>query len=145
MFLQMLIGSGLLMISILVAGTSFWLMEIAITRLDPWLRRSPHRPKLLFVLCAAATWILFQVTIGVWVWAVAFLFLDIFQTLETAIYFALVAFTTLGFGDILLPQEWRLLGGMAAMNGLLNIGLVTAVLVETMRQIRQLQREELPS
>ena len=145
MFIQLLIGSGLLLISIFVAGTSFWLMEVAITHLLPWLRRAPHRPKLLFMLCVSATWILFQLTVGVWVWAVTFLSLEVFHNMETSVYFALVAFTTLGFGDILLPQEWRLLGGLAAMNGLLNIGLVTAVLVETMRQIRQLQRGDMPS
>ena len=145
MFIQLLIGSGLLLISIFVAGTSFWLMEVAITHLLPWLRRAPHRPKLLFMLCVSATWMLFQLTVGVWVWAVTFLSLEVFHNMETSVYFALVAFTTLGFGDILLPQEWRLLGGLAAMNGLLNIGLVTAVLVETMRQIRQLQRGDMPS
>jgi hypothetical protein len=44
--------------------------------------------------------------------------LDIFGTLEGAVYFSIVAYTTLGFGDILLPLDWRLLGGMASANGL---------------------------
>lgn len=73
---------------------------------------------------------------AVWAWALMMLALGIFQTLELSVYFALVAFTTLGFGDILLPIEWRLLGGMAALNGLLNIGLVTAAMIETLRQLR---------
>ena len=59
-----------------------------------------------------------------------------FATLEASVYFSLVAYTTLGFGDILLPNDWRLLSGMAAANGLLNFGLLTAILVETLRQIR---------
>lgn len=75
-------------------------------------------------------------TVAVWMWALTMLALGIFDTLELAVYFALVAFTTLGFGDVLLPMEWRLLSGMAALNGLLNIGLVTAGMVETLRQLR---------
>jgi len=81
-------------------------------------------------------------TIGVWLWAFTLLMLDVFHTLEMAVYFSLVAYTTLGFGDVLLPQEWRLLSGMAAVNGLLNIGLVTAFLVEGLRQVRLSQIAE---
>ncbi len=142
MFVQIAMGAGLLLVSILIAGISFWAMEVAILRFRPWLARAPHHPKLLVVLLTAAIWILVQLTVGVWLWALMFLVLDIFATLEEAVYFALVVFTTLGFGDILLPQDWRLLGGMASLNGLLNIGLVTAVLVETMRQIKLHQMEQ---
>ena len=136
MVTQIVLGSALLLVSIGIAGVSFWVMEIGLLRLRPWLNRAPHRPKLIFVLCIAAIWILAQMTIGVWVWALTLMFLGVFDTLELSVYFSLVAFTTLGFGDVLLPVEWRLLGGMAAANGLLNIGLVTALLVEALRQIR---------
>jgi hypothetical protein len=136
MFVQIALGSALLLFSILMAGISFWLMECGLSRMRPWLTRAPHRPKLVFVLCVAAFWILAQMTVAVWMWALTMLALGIFDTLELAVYFALVAFTTLGFGDVLLPMEWRLLSGMAALNGLLNIGLVTAGMVETLRQLR---------
>lgn len=81
-----------------------------------------------------------MVTVSVWIWAIALWQLDIFQTIEASVYFSLVAFTTLGFGDILLPIEWRLLGGLAAANGLLNFGILTAMLVETLRQTQTKQR-----
>ncbi len=79
-------------------------------------------------------------TASVWVWAIALWVIGIFQTFETTVYFSLVVFTTLGFGDILMPPEWRLLGGLAAANGLLIFGLLTAMLVETLRQTRLRQR-----
>ncbi|SFR98172.1 Ion channel [Yoonia litorea] len=144
MLVQIAIGSLLLVSSVLIAGMSFWLFELRVTRLRPWLTRAPHRPKLIMVLCLTALWVLVQMTIAVWMWALTFLLLGVFPTLETSVYFSLVSFTTLGFGDILLPIEWRLLGGMAALNGLLNIGLVTAAMVETLRQLRlqQIAAEE---
>ncbi|MEM9736953.1 MAG: ion channel, partial [Pseudomonadota bacterium] len=52
-----------------------------------------------------------------------------------ALYFSVVAFTTLGFGDVLLPQEWRLLAGLSAANGLLIFGVSTAFLVEVFRRV----------
>lgn len=141
MLIQILLGTGLLLVSILVAGLTFYAMETSFARLEGWLSRPPHRPKLMLSLCIATIWIMAQVTIGVWVWALTFQSLGIFPTLEESVYFALVAFTTLGFGDVLLPADWRLLSGMAAANGLLNFGLVTAFIVEAMRQIRTQQRD----
>lgn len=139
MFVQIAIGSGLLIMTILIAGLSFAAMEMAFLALRPWLNRRPHRPKLILMLCIAALWILAQYTAGVWLWAITFVVLGVFESLEPAVYFALVAFTTLGFGDVLLPIEWRLLSGMAAANGLLNIGLMTAILVEALRHVRMHQ------
>jgi len=139
MIIQIAIGSALLVFSILVGGTSFWLLEVRMLRLQSWLARAPHAPKLMLVLFITAFWVLAQMTIAVWMWALTLLALGVFDVLEVSVYFALVAFTTLGFGDILLPVEWRLLGGMAALNGLLNIGLVTAAMVETLRKLRAQQ------
>jgi hypothetical protein len=136
MIVQIALGSGLMLVSILLAGFSFWLMEHLMGRLGPWITREPHQPKLMLALCAATLWILGLLTAGVWLWAFTLRALGIFMTMESAVYFALTAFTTLGFGDVLLPQEWRLLGGMAAANGLLNVGLLTAVLVDTLRHVR---------
>ena len=142
MFLQIFIGSLLLLMSIGVASLGYWIMEMLLGSAKEWLGRPPHRLKMFMVLAAVSTWILGQITIGVWLWALTFLGLGIFETLEPSVYFALVAFTTLGFGDILLPTEWRILGGMAAANGLLNFGLLTAVLIEGMRFARVQQRNE---
>jgi hypothetical protein len=88
------------------------------------------------MLCLAMLLSFSTVVIGVWIWAVTFRLLDIFVTMEGAVYFSIVAYTTLGFGGILLPQDWRLLGGMASANGLLNFGLLTAMLVEVLRYVR---------
>ena len=133
---QIAIGSGLLLTSILIAAASAWVMELAFERGHRWLMREPHRPKLFLMIAIVSVWILAVITAGVWLWATAFILLGVFPTFEEAMYFSLVTFTTLGFGDVLLPVEWRLLAGMAAANGLLNFGLLTALLVEALRHVR---------
>ena len=70
----------------------------------------------MLLLCLTLFWMMAMLTVAVWIWAVAFRLLGIFGTLEASVYFSLVAFTTLGFGDVLLPQEWRLLSGLSAAN-----------------------------
>lgn len=138
---QLVLGCGLTLTTIIFAALSWWAFEAILVRLHPWAERPPHGPKLMTILTLALIWTLGMMTLAVWIWALALYQLEIFTTFESSVYFALVAFTTLGFGDILLPQEWRLLGGISAANGLLMIGLLTAILVETLRETRLRQRE----
>ena len=140
MLTQLAIGSLLILATIVVAALSWWALERLLARLHNWTIRPPHGPKLMVILSMSLVWTLGMMTISVWVWAISLYFLNIFVTFEASVYFSLVAFTTLGFGDILLPQEWRLLGGLAAANGLLMFGLLTAILVEILRNMRQRQR-----
>ena len=96
----------------------------------------PHWPKIFVVLIGSGLWAMLVLTIGVWLWALSFWALGAFPDLETAVYFSVVCFTTLGFGDVLLPTEWRIMGGMTAANGLLNFGILSAILVEGLRDLR---------
>lgn len=51
------------------------------------------------------------------------------ETFEKAVYFSIVTFTTLGYGDVtLVDHEWRLLSGVEALNGILLVGWTTALL-----------------
>jgi len=140
MFAQIGLGS-LLIVATLLLGSGVWLaLEVTLLRLHDWLMRPPHRLKLFTALLVSLLGTLAMISVAVWIWTAAFRALGIFPTVESALYFALVSFTTLGYGDVLLPDEWRLLGGMTAANGFLSFGLLTALLVETMRSIRLGQR-----
>ena len=141
MALQLLVGIGLMLLCLLVAGLSFWMMEVVLLRVLPWFLREPHVPRLMLALMVIATWSLGTVTAAVWIWATAFYWMGLFPSLEQALYFALTSFTSLGYGDVLLPKDWQLLGGMAAANGLLNFGLLTAFFVDALRNMRVSQME----
>lgn len=142
MFKQIAFGTGLLLINVLVMALAAFLLEVAFRRAHSWLVAPPQRPKLLLMLVGVCLWVLAVVTTGVWIWALAFKAIGAFPTLEASVYFAMVAFTTLGLGDILAPQEWRILSVMAAVNGFLSFGLLTALLVEALRQVRLAQLDQ---
>ncbi|MXW84995.1 MAG: hypothetical protein F4Z55_03400, partial [Boseongicola sp. SB0667_bin_21] len=116
---QLVLGAVLTLATVLVVAMSWWALEAALLRLHAWTVRPPLGPRLISVLVLVLTWTLCMIAAAVWLWTVAFHRLGVFANVEEATYFALVSFTTLGFGDILLPLEWRLLGGVAAANGLL--------------------------
>jgi hypothetical protein len=136
MFVQIVVGTGLLLVNITLAAVAAMVLEVIFQRAHGWLMREPHRPKLVLLLAGVSLWVLGVVTAGVWVWAVAMQALGAFATLEEAVHFSLAAYTTLGLGDVVPARQWRLLAGMEAANGLLNFGLLTALLIEAFRQIR---------
>lgn len=82
------------------------------------------------VLFFLALWLMSAHLLSIALWGAAFLRLTLFEALEPAIYFAAVSYTTLGFGDLLLEEQWRLLSGACAAAGLLMFGLSAAFLFE---------------
>jgi ion channel len=50
------------------------------------------------------------------------------------VYFAFVNYATLGYGDVLPVERWRLLGPLTAMSGMLLFGWSTAVIFEILRR-----------
>ncbi len=57
------------------------------------------------------------------IWAFFFWYKDLFPTFETALYFSMGTYTTIGYGDIVLPKTWRLLGAVEGLSGVLLCGL----------------------
>ena len=69
------------------------------------------------------------------VWACVYLYVGALDTLEKALYFSTVTFTTLGYGDILLDSNWRVMAAFEAANGIIIFGLSTAVVVATVQRV----------
>ena len=62
------------------------------------------------------------------IWAMLFLWLGEFQTFGEAFYHSAVNFATLGYGDLVMSAQHRLLGPLESVNGVLMIGVTTAAL-----------------
>jgi len=70
----------------------------------------------------------------VFLWALAYRMVDATAEGADRVYFAFVNYTTLGYGDVIPVDRWRLLGPITAMNGILLIGWSTAVIFEVLRR-----------
>jgi Ion channel len=62
------------------------------------------------------------------IWAALFMLLGEFNDFTTALYHSGVNFATLGYGDIVMSERWRLLGPLEAANGILMFGVSTSVM-----------------
>ncbi len=67
------------------------------------------------------------------IWALLFLGLGEFDDLVVAVYHSAVNFATLGYGDIVMSPAHRILGPMQAINGVLMIGVSTAVMMSALQ------------
>jgi Ion channel len=68
-------------------------------------------------------------------WALLFVGLGEFQTLSPALYHSAVNFATLGYGDVVMSPQHRLLGPLEAINGALMIGVSTAALSRAFQEV----------
>ena len=73
--------------------------------------------------------------VEVLVWAIPYLLLNAIQGFEQALYFSMVTFTTLGYGDVLLAERWRLLASFEAANGIIMFGWTTAIVIAAVQRI----------
>lgn len=133
---QILIGSLLVPVTILVQVA---FIQVAIKRLQSLEKKEVKLKTLTItgILSASTLWMLAALSTAIWMWALFFLKLNAFENLEESLYFSMVAFTTLGFGDLILPDQWRILSGVVAANGLILFGLTTAFLFAVLVRILQ--------
>jgi hypothetical protein len=69
------------------------------------------------------------------IWAVTYLVIGALSDFEPALYFSTVTFTTLGYGDITLDANWRLLGSFQAANGIIMFGWSTALVFAVLQRM----------
>jgi Ion channel len=83
-------------------GTHYWLLTARLVR--------------------TAGWIILLHLVEIALWAFFYTWKQGMPDLSSALYFSAVTYTTTGYGDLLLPNEWRLVGGVEALTGILMCG-----------------------
>ena len=129
MLFQVLIGSMLMLLTTVIhaGGMSIglrWLkmMYARRVKMDSFLRRSLVVGALVLIMFAATI-------IEASVWATTYSVLGVISEFEEALYFSTVTYTTLGYGDVVLDDQWRLLSSFEAANGIIMFGWTTAVII----------------
>ena len=99
-------------------------------------RNSVALSRALWIMLRLVLVLLFLHALEVAVWAQFYVWWGCFSERETAYYYSLVTYTTLGQGDVLLPRAWRITGGCEAMMGVLLFGWSTAGLVAFVQYVQ---------
>jgi hypothetical protein len=89
----------------------------------------PRPWRWVWLFSRLAAWIILLHLLEIAVWGLFFVWRDAMPDMPSALYFSAVTYTTTGYGDLVLPQEWRLLGAIEALTGILMCGWSTGFFV----------------
>ena len=144
MLRQLLLGGLVSLVNIAIHAVVMTAVISAARKVSAWPRSHPQL-WLIAVMVATVGVLLAAHVAEAIMWAFAYSILDVAPSQANLLYFAFVNYTTLGYGDIVPNERWRLLGPMAAMNGVLLFGWSTAVIFEVLMQaLRIRERSDEP-
>jgi hypothetical protein len=139
--IELLIGGVLIAITVAIHAFTidrFWANRDAIRGA---IRKYTKTQFKIDAMIATALALFLAHVIEIGLWAAAYLFLGQFDRIEEAFYFSISAYTTVGFGDVVLSTDWRLLSGIEAVDGMLLFGWSTAFLYAIMQRVWQSESE----
>lgn len=133
MLTNILLGTLMMLVTTLVHSI---FMVITFYMLEFWSTygRREKPPAQLTVVSATILLLFAAAFVEVAMWAGAYLAVGAINGLETSLYFSMVTFTTLGYGDIVLTEQWRLLGAIEAANGIIMFGWSTALVIAVVQR-----------
>jgi voltage-gated potassium channel len=99
-----------------------WLKRVLTTDIH---KHGPSYSATLVVKSMVAIIILHGLVILLWA---SFYRARCFPSLELAFYFSASSYSSVGYGDLILPSKWRLLGPLEAITGVLMCGISVSVL-----------------
>ena len=143
MLRQFLVGGGVSLVTIAIHALVMTLV-VQVARAMGAKHQWHSSLVLMAVMIPTVSVLMAAHVLEVFVWALAYLIFDAAPAGANLVYFAFVNYTTLGYGDVLPAERWRLLGPITAMTGMLMFGWSTAVIFEVLRRtmVRTLDIED---
>ena len=95
----------------------------------------------LTLLLSASVGIFAIHTVEIWIYAGLYLGLGSFKDFEEALYFSTVTYASVGYGDLLMPHNWRILGAIEGATGIIMFGWSTAFLASLLAKLNLLKHD----
>ena len=131
-------GIGMMVLTVVIHA----LFMVGGARMAKWRRshlgKTKNETMRAALLSGLTIWMFLAIVLEAGLWALLYLFdplLTNLPDLETAFYFSMVTFTTLGFGDVVLTGPWRTLASIQAANGVIIFGWTTALIFYFIQRI----------
>jgi len=132
-------GGGMLLLIVLIhaAGMRFVTDRFEMRLQTFGIMQSTWRPDVLMGF--VVTLMLLLHLLEIWVWSAALVYSGLVDNWRAAGFFAANTYTTVGYGNFLLPDGWHMLAPIIAMSGLFTFGWTGSVLVEIVRRCQQVK------
>jgi len=132
-------GGGMLMLIVLIHATGLRVLTNRFEKriLTFGIQRSTWRPDVLMGFVVFLMLLLHLVEI--WVWSAALVYSGLVADWRSAGFFAANTYTTVGYGNFLLPDGWHMLAPIIAISGLFTLGWTGSVLVEIVRRCQEIK------
>lgn len=120
------IGLGLLVACVVLHAV---LLSYLVRRARIWeAAASLGRTYAVWVLLRVALWMVAAHMVEMVLWAASYVWFGVLPNFEDAMYFSMVTYTTVGYGDVLLPRGWHIVSGLEGLTGIMMVGWSTAFL-----------------
>ena len=138
MLLNIIVGLIVIGLTVIIQGygTMFWVSKYDKER--SLLDEKKFKKQGTRLMISTAIFLISIHLVQAAIWALVYMLLPgitEFETFEKSIYFSLVTFTTLGYGEITIASGNRILAGLEAINGITLIGWSTAVMFAIFQQL----------
>jgi len=138
MLLNIIVGLIVIGLTVVIQGygTMYWLRRYDRKRGSQTIKYL--REQGVRLLITTSVFLIFIHLIQASIWALVFMLLPEvteFETFEKSMYFSLVTFTTLGYGEITIASSNRVLAGLEAINGITLIGWSTAFMFAIFQEL----------
>ena len=138
------ITSGIVAVCVVIHTTGLVILAEQLLDRRAWLERHPGMMQHSLLLIPVFTVIIMLHLVETAIWGLFYQWSGLFPDYETSFYFSLSSYTTIGYGDVLLPQRWRLLGGIEGVSGVLLCGVSTAFIFVIVNELIQIHTRQRP-
>lgn len=144
MLTELTVAASIVSVCLMIHIGGILLMAEWLLRRREALERNASKRQFVLLIVTLFGGILLLHLIQTTLWALFYYARSLFSDFETSLYFSMVSFTTIGYGDVLLPRRWRLLGVIEGFSGVVLCGVSTAFIfavINALFQYRLRQRQ----
>ena len=141
MLRQILVAFILVSINVSIHATGMVALFQWVIRMRPRIEKKFGPPDEIWLLIRIFAVIISLHLAQICAWAGFYTLWGGLENFESALYFSVSSYTTIGYGDVVLPPKWRLLGGIEGVTGVLMFGWSTGGIFAVASRLLVMQME----
>jgi len=136
---DLLLGGAVMILIVLVHAAGVRAVTTHVLRRTELIMQHPSRWHADLLMSSIVFMLLSLHVVEMFLWAAALVYSGLVPDWRAAGFFAGNTYTTVGYGNFILPDGWRMLAPIIAMSGLFTFGWSGSVLVDFVRRLNTIR------